>query len=66
MKFYLTPSLERQKTFVDVKFYEQLVGNFISVCKKLVEIFVHKVRYEGAFNDLLEEEDNVFDSVEIY
>lgn len=41
------------------------MNNYLSVTKRLVELFVDKIHYESAFNDLLEEED-IFYSVELY
>ena len=41
------------------------MDNYLSIMKRLTQILVHKIHYESAFNELLEEED-IFDSVELY
>ena len=42
------------------------MNNYLSVMKRLVELFVDKIHYESAFNELLGEEEDIFDSVELY
>jgi len=65
LKFFLTPSLERQNAIVDIKVYERLVNNYLQVLKHLTDIFICKCKYESAFNELVDEEE-IFDSVEMY
>lgn len=44
---------------------DRLINNYLQVAKNLINIFIVKWKYEGAFNELSEEED-IFSEVELY
>ena len=63
--FFLTPTLARQNSLITFKKYETTIQNYLQVTKHITDLFVHKMKYESAFNELTEEQD-IYDNVEIY
>lgn len=45
--------------------HERVIENYLRVAQDLTGIFIEKIKYQSAFNELTEEEE-IFDRVELY
>ena len=55
LTFFFTPSLARQNALITLKKYELTTQNYLQVVKHITDLFIHKIKYESAFNELTEE-----------